>query len=782
MRITFKNFRCYESDTFTFDDIGLLLLRGESGVGKTTILKGIVHALYGKTRKPYTIGKKTCSVSLNIKDIEIYRSNAPNRLLLTKGASTFEDAEAQSIIDGIYGTYDEFMASSFITQKSQTSILTMTPAEQLLFVKKIANTGGDAERTREVLNARIAAEDKELTAELSVLQRNEEILKEVLAKEVKPAEYPFQSEQEEKEAVKLKRVYKKDIDARKLVIETLRKRIASMNVEEYNSLRKQISTIQIEISQLEQQMARKHQEFNDDEIQKLEAALVELKEAKRVNELILARQDLEEKMKRYSSAASAKSSKGDILTDKQLASVKSKIARWRSYELKLQSYNDEKARIDTEYQSVINAMNANERFANSFKTFAALLRFLNTVKGELEKELSKSGDIHEYHQCPSCQQVFYVDDKKQSVKVDAIPQETADSSVYKQDYALCQEFINSLDSIKARRAKLIAPNKPLLTESSTEIMEKIVRKHELAIMAADPDSAVMDELTKDLNNLTLQIGSGEIAKDVDKDIERTTKDIEKFYALRSELKSLEIDLLAKKKRKNSLNTKIKGLGDVAFVEDVKRELQENIRELENVNEKYVEIVEKLQLMTLYNNYVAYQKRVDDARGYVRRSRELIDVLETNKKRLLELRNIVRDAELYAIDSVVESINTHAQIYIEHMFESGEMIARLENVKQTQKDTKAGMNTNIQYKGSQYSSVDQLSGGELDRLNLCFILAVNDLVNSSMLLLDECLASLDADTNTHVFTLLKEVGKNRCIMVVSHEALEGVFDNVYHIKK
>ena len=117
MKIKFKNFRCHKNKSFEIPDSGLVLLSGESGVGKTTILNAISYALYGKLRKPYSHGTNTCQVDLQYRNLDIQRSSRPNRLLVTYKGIEYEDDAAEGVIqDAIGMNIKEFMASSYIVQ------------------------------------------------------------------------------------------------------------------------------------------------------------------------------------------------------------------------------------------------------------------------------------------------------------------------------------------------------------------------------------------------------------------------------------------------------------------------------------------------------------------------------------------------------------------------------------------------------------------------------------------------------------------------------------------
>ena len=71
----------------------------------------------------------------------------------------------------------------------------------------------------------------------------------------------------------------------------------------------------------------------------------------------------------------------------------------------------------------------------------------------------------------------------------------------------------------------------------------------------------------------------------------------------------------------------------------------------------------------------------------------------------------------------------------------------------------------------------LSGGEKDRVNHAFTLAFSELVDNRILLLDECISSLDGETTNIVLEKLREKYKGKLVIVVSHQANLGFFDSI-----
>ena len=93
--------------------------------------------------------------------------------------------------------------------------------------------------------------------------------------------------------------------------------------------------------------------------------------------------------------------------------------------------------------------------------------------------------------------------------------------------------------------------------------------------------------------------------------------------------------------------------------------------------------------------------------------------------------------------------------------------------------KLGLFFDVSYKTIKVD-IDFLSGGQRDRVNLAFTLAFSELVQNKMLLLDECISSLDSETSDTVVDTLKEKYKGKLVMCVAHQVNTGVFDQVLNV--
>ena len=173
MKIILTNFRHHKHLELEFDDKGFFLISGKSGVGKTTLLNAIYHGFYGKCRKPYTHGTNTCIVEITYRDLYIKRSNRPNRLIVNYCGEEYEDDSAQNVIEKyLFMNHTEFLVSSYIVQRIDNSVISMTPSDQLKFVEKIAF----ADKTHQEIREKCKEHLKDLKQQLIYMEGQKAVL------------------------------------------------------------------------------------------------------------------------------------------------------------------------------------------------------------------------------------------------------------------------------------------------------------------------------------------------------------------------------------------------------------------------------------------------------------------------------------------------------------------------------------------------------------------------------------------------------------------------------
>ena len=74
-------------------------------------------------------------------------------------------------------------------------------------------------------------------------------------------------------------------------------------------------------------------------------------------------------------------------------------------------------------------------------------------------------------------------------------------------------------------------------------------------------------------------------------------------------------------------------------------------------------------------------------------------------------------------------------------------------------------------------INMLSGGELARVVLAYTLALSEIFNTPILLLDECTSSLDQELTNVVFDGIRENFKGKLVLIIAHQIIMGTFDKI-----
>jgi len=244
------------------------------------------------------------------------------------------------------------------------------------------------------------------------------------------------------------------------------------------------------------------------------------------------------------------------------------------------------------------------------------------------------------------------------------------------------------------------------------------------------------------------------------------KQIEMLSGFESRLDKLSLDLNHYKQSildKNDVITEIKDLTVQKY------RLEEEITKINLINQRI-------------NEYITNKKEYDNWLVVFNEYKKLQNE-ESEAKDNLNSINLLKDkfmlAESIYLNTFIKSLCEKVQFYVNLFFIDDPMTVEIKPFKTVKKDTKPQINIDINYKGME-CDIQTLSGGERDRLNLAFILSFSEIMESPILLLDECISSLDYTNFNNVLMSLKENYKGNMILLISHQANEGVFDKIINL--
>lgn len=159
-------------------------------------------------------------------------------------------------------------------------------------------------------------------------------------------------------------------------------------------------------------------------------------------------------------------------------------------------------------------------------------------------------------------------------------------------------------------------------------------------------------------------------------------------------------------------------------------------------------------------------------------REQLLELETRLNGLEQLKRLAIEVEHLTLQNVIDSINSALADIGSSLFDEPiSIMVQLFKTTKTTGQTKPSVNLLIHYKGGEYTSVSELSGGEADRVSLALTLALSRLSTSPILLFDESLASLNPDIKELCTKAIRQYAGDKTVICINHECVEGHYDYI-----
>jgi len=811
MKLRLKNFRCYLEKEFDFGDDGLLLLSGSSGAGKSSLLMSITFVLYGTGTKLTAFGKTSCSVEMEFDELKILRTKRPNRVSVinTNTNEEFEDDAAQGIINERFGT--AFEITSYLQQNAVNSFILMSPLEKLAFLEKFAFQGVDLTQIKGRCSSIIKKRNEELIAATSQLEMAEQHFKGL----VKPKKIPFPFKTKDKELkVKNETIRQKNT---KVLIKRVEKSLEELKAE-YNNLKlfivkseaknDIISTSSEKIDYLNAEKDKLVYE-GDNVLLEYEKQLALLLSQR---ELLLLQDRYDQDIERLETMKEAE----QLEIQKEIKNIEEKL--WKEYK------SEEITSTITEYQQLIKDADSLERLkknAEKYKNSMSEEDLEETVeKLRIDREtltekkalLAKLILQQETYECPGCHVSLKFQDDVLQLSDDVSTEEDDMDDVKKEIQKLEQgisrleytipeeqnkqkrltEITKEIDAIQSQyEGDMLSKNE---AETNVEYLKEYKRsqqdleKRKKSLETNKTFSSSVQMFMKQIKTekdaietLELKLNKDESLEDIDEEelrvkIQTQRQNKEKMQSYSKQIKTLTREMESAIQDNKELDEQYKEkYTDVKDIDVMEEEIQKQEEELKKLQEKLEECDQNMKKIEAYQKY---KEELDRYTEWEVKAKEL-SVFELKCRQQYSAATMLKDkileAESLAILNVINSINIHAQEYLDLFFPDHPIVVRLLPFKTTKKKTtKPQINIEIDYKGME-ADINMLSGGELSRVVLAYTLALSEIFNAPMIMLDECTSSLDAELTSTVMEGIKKNFGSKLVIIIAHQVIEGDFD-------
>jgi len=810
LKLVLKNFKCYTNKTLEIPLNCLTLLNGNSGVGKSTILQAIYWGLYGSLKKITTYYEKSTKVELYYKDIIVIRNKNPNSLIVKFNNNEFHDTEAQVLINNKFGT--QFLLTSYITQKGIHSFLSlsnndkMEKLQELAFVniQQINNMKDKLNENKKNIKEEIIDLNGQLKMLNETLINTNEILKPNCLKPKKNNNFYKINIQKINSKINkynnkiLKYKNLNNINENNLKLINDYKNIIQTNENQINILQNKNINDDINLNQyivknsiIEQNLKSFDINFLNDNIKNFNNICNYIKNN---NELIETTKKYEMLLEIYNNNILIENNNKNIqindLTNK-LNNIEY-ISPNDLQTLQLQ-INDNKIynKNKIEYNKLLKKQNEIIDKINNLRDIVNIKddNFEKTINDKIKNLTIKVHTNNKLHKCPNCNIKLILNDN--------ILKKFVDIDVSEDDN------INDLNKLKDISTKFISFNSKLVDINlNIKDLKNILNNQKYIELEDDAYDILLNKYNEykniqnkinDLNNIKSSFENDKkILNDYKNKINNLKKTITEEFKINNEINYNEIlnNLI------NIKNLYIQNQNDINNLININKKYLNKIHDIKynklNYKNKINNIINKINNLNLklnkYNNYIDYNNLYIQYETYINCINKYKNNIDnTNYKinnKLNDINNIdlllkkISQAESLAISEIVNNINYYMNYYLQKFFDNSINVVFTAFKEQKNGIIKPNINLKINYKGNE-CELEELSGGELDRIVLCIFLSLNVINNSELLLLDESLSSIQSDLADDIVDVLK-TNINKTIIMVSHQCSNGLFDNIINI--
>ena len=822
MKIHLKNFRCYEDREFDFGEMGLVLLSGASGSGKSTILNGIYFALYGEGTKVIMYGKTNCKVEVDFGDMKIVRTKRPNHLSVTtkkqEDDDTYEDQSAQDIINKRFG--DMFDITGYVSQNAINSFVLMSPIDKLSFLEKFAFKDIDISDVKGRCKAIIKDRKETHIAISSQLEMAVSMLSQIKQPEKILLPFKSNSQANMEKLIKNEEVKHKNCGilikkARRLVKE-LSDNLSSLKVLETNIKNKteSIETIDQKLSKLE--LEKEKITYKGDELlEKYETILVDILTNKKIYTL---KTKYSEDLIQF-----------NIMKDNELTEIMKELKHineilWSEYTNKgindsiieqKQLFDDIESVSRLEKEKMLICLISKEKMASNLQQLKSYRDTLDEKK-RIYNRLKLQKEIYT---CPKCKSdLSFFDNKlcetketKDDSSIEDIEKDIkkitynittieSEISIIQNNYRRHEDIQSKIDIIRNKYDDISVYTleeikddiEYMKTYKDTHIkFEKRKKELDLCVISNKFSSTLttmqtnLEKQLASIKSLEKKTKESGFAEESEVDVRNT---IEIQRTMKNKLDGIKTDVNILKEEKQEFERNIESnrkayldlYNNITDTIELETKISEKEAEIEELEKKYVVYTDNLKKIEKYKEY---KKELDAYNNWIQKKDEIEIQEKKDRTRYAAstlLMEKILEAESIAILNVVNSINTHVQIYLDCFFPDNPLTAKLLTFKETKKLSKPQINMVIEYKGME-CDMNMLSGGELSRVVLAFTLALGEMFNTPIILLDECTSSLDQDLSGIIINGIRENFSNKLVVVISHQNVCGIYDRVIEIK-
>lgn len=774
MELNIENFRSIGKKKIKFSN-QIYLFKGPSGSGKSSCIEAIKWCLYGRGRNVTPLNSKAKpKVSIITDEIKIVRSKNPEQLEVwnLKDNKKYQKLEAQTIIDNHFLNYDNWELSSYLGQTCRNKLMYSNQSEKMELLKELifGIQRQLSEKYLQKLNKNIKKYEKDFDKNSGALefanrdlekvkQEKTDLIDQYKIAKKKSSQKKIAKLDALKEAqTKLNDRIEKNLFQTKVnqMIDEKREKLSEINQQltkeypinfSYKFFKNWIQTVQLK---------EEYEELDNDDDNhlltdqyKYEFEPDNLDQLLEMRSLSLKCSEIKEKYTHIEEIGSYLNQLIDkhqkYLANHDKKEKFEKLGKVKKYQKALEKMRPS---IQSKWVDLLNRFNICDIETKDFHNEQDFEEIRKIIFNE-----------QEIYICPHCDNDVVMEGNE--LKINKFVVEDSDKDNFNKIEGFLKKEKTILDKLEECKD---AEDFEEYEDIDLEQVEKEINDlHEY-----DPDVPSPSIISK-LIGLCKKNDRKEAVLNKLSELENDKlEDLTRKFKYPSSEEEQDIYYSRFQNLKNKQIEYKKFLNEHEFNE-IDNDIDEDRQLLEQVKESIEEIQ---KLVSVIEEYKTIENKEQEIEKLENKRKEIIEHSETNKK----MEKIIKETESEVMNNNIDTINLKLNNILTSLFEDIQIeLSMIKNLKNG--EAKPSVNLKIFIGGREYSNIDYLSGGELDRISMALTITFNLIMGSKIMLLDEVMSSLDGENREKCLRIMRRYLKNKIILNVCHETTEGYYDQI-----
>ena len=692
-------------------------MAGDSEAGKSSIMYAIAWALYGGQATKNVNTLGHKGAEVTFEGFGLTATRAKNPERFTCGGLADEAAQ-KHVESALNMSWDQFKASSFVEQKLKGSLLSLAPAEQLKFVQKLAYGDDDPELYRAKIYSFMKTQEESLGKIEAAIAA---LVAQKESLELTLATTPIIRPEAQGEALCLK-----------TKVSGLNDQLDLLKAEA-RQLQTKLSTLNSELSHPGRLLGSQIENINT-QLSKLNIELVDA--MGQTPPVLPTHASMIEVQRRLELCAKQK--------------------MWLSQETTLK--NVAATIIVLEEGTPVSVIE--QEMAKREKSIAEKLQWFVTEADLVKEEIRKAKESLDVLECPACKTAL-----RRSADGRLVHATDATTNA-KEVIAGLTRRLSSIENDAGNTAKDL--------KEVTNVLRAAMSLGAAPLPAATTVERVQTAVDKLNATLAAYNSASVIAQNQKKEVQR----------VESVIKTLETQLAKLNASKVELRIEDEVRTDIDRTQRCQKQNQDLTdtitAERDAANTRFQDLQREI---ASYAKRTALEEQLQSLMRSIEQKEAERAGIQEEYTAGVRLKNLSDLAATEAVAGILDAINTNARTYTDQLFPDCGTSIRLLNEKVNKTDGKsvAKFSLAIEHKGIKYDSLDEFSGGAENRAMLAFQLAISDLYNSPVLLLDEPLTGVHESLRNDILAMLQEVGQRKLVLVIEHGACDSAFSDIINVK-